>query len=380
MKKVVIAMDSFKGCLSSEEAEHAAKEGVKSICPDCQVVCFPMSDGGEGILDILIKTMKGSYRTVTAHDPLLRPMQVSYGVSGDGCMAIIEMAAVNGLPLLAAEERNPLKTTSFGMGELIRDALEQGCRNFMVGIGGSATNDAGMGMLQALGARFYTKEGKMLEQLNGAVLSRVATIDASCLHPALKEAHFTVACDVNNPFCGLQGATYVYARQKGANDEMIVLLEQGMQSLSEVIWNTTGKAITDCPGAGAAGGMGGGFLAFFDAELKSGIRLLLDVSDFGKEIKGADLIITGEGRVDRQSLMGKVPSGVLEEAQKQDVPVVVVAGSVKESEEIRRAGFQGLFSINSGFLSLEEAMKPERAKENIKNTVIRIMKVMLAFH
>ena len=339
MNKAIIAIDSFKGCLTSEEAGSAVMEGIKTIFPDCETLLFPIADGGEGMLDILTSATKGKYRTLPAHGPLMELVQGRYGISGDGQTALIEMAAVSGLPLVPEDKRNPMLTTTYGTGELILDALEQGCRHFIVGIGGSATNDAGLGMLQALGFRFLDKRGNLLGT-GGRIMSQVASIDTSAVHPALKEARFTIACDVRNPFCGSDGAAYVFASQKGADAKMVKELDTGMQALSRVILSTTGKDISDIPGAGAAGGMGGGFLAFLNAELKPGIRLMLDVLDFGKRITGADLIFTGEGRADRQTVMGKVPSGILEEARKQNIPVIVLAGSIEDAAQMNRAGFQ----------------------------------------
>ena len=375
MNKVVIAIDSFKGCLTSEEAGNAVMKGVKAIFPDCETLLFPVADGGEGMLDILVSATKGKYRTLPAHGPLMEPMQGRYGISGDGQTALVEMAAVSGLPLVPEEKRNPMLTTTYGTGEVIRDALEQGCRRFIVGIGGSATNDAGLGMLQALGFRFRDKQGNLLGT-GGRILSQVASIDTSAVHPALKGARFTIACDVHNPFCGPDGAAYVFAPQKGADAGMVKELDAGMQALALVIRSATGKDISDVPGAGAAGGMGGGFLAFLNAGLKPGIRLMLDALDFGEKIKGADLVFTGEGRADRQTAMGKVPFGVLEEARKQHIPVIVLAGCIEDTEQMNRAGFQGVFSITPGPVSLEKAMEPEFAGENIRRLVTQICSVI----
>ena len=356
----------------------AVMEGIKTIFPDCETLLFPIADGGEGMLDILTSATKGKYRTLPAHGPLMELVQGRYGISGDGQTALIEMAAVSGLPLVPEDKRNPMLTTTYGTGELILDALEQGCRHFIVGIGGSATNDAGLGMLQALGFRFLDKRGNLLGT-GGRIMSQVASIDTSAVHPALKEARFTIACDVRNPFCGSDGAAYVFASQKGADAKMVKELDTGMQALSRVILSTTGKDISDIPGAGAAGGMGGGFLAFLNAELKPGIRLMLDVLDFGKRITGADLIFTGEGRADRQTVMGKVPSGILEEARKQNIPVIVLAGSIEDAAQMNRAGFQGIFSITPGPVTMEKAMEPEFARENIRRLVTQICSVIHPF-
>ena len=372
MKKVVVAMDSFKGCLSSTEAEKAAEEGVKQVCPDCEVICFPIADGGEGMLDVLVEATEGAYQKVIASDPLMRLIETGYGVSGDKRIAFIEMAAVNGLPLLSATERNPMLTTTYGTGELILHAIEHGYREFIIGIGGSATNDAGLGMLQALGFRFYDQNGEILGK-GGQILDQIVAIDFSSVHPALKDARFTIACDVRNPFSGPEGAAYVFARQKGADGAMIEKLDAGMKRFSRLIHSTTGREITEDAGAGGAGGLGGAFLAFLNAELKPGIELLLRTLKFDEKIKDADLIITGEGRVDRQSVMGKVPFGILEEANKQGIPVIVVAGSIADTEVLNKAGFRGIFSIVPSPMSLEVAMKPEAAKNNISRTVAQII-------
>lgn len=372
MRKVVIAMDSFKGCLSSIEAERAAEEGVRRICPDCETLCLPMTDGGEGMLDVWVEAIGGTYRKARAHDPLMRPMEARYGVSADGRTALIEMAEVNGLPLLSPDERNPMRTTTYGTGELIADALERGCRRFVIGVGGSATNDAGLGMLQALGVRLQGGDGHLLGQ-GGEVMGKVASVDCSGMRPELKDARFTVICDVRSPFCGPQGAAYVFAPQKGADEAMVAELDEGMRSVAQVIAATTGRDIARVPGAGAAGGLGAAFLAFLNAELRPGIDSLLQAVDFSRRIAGADLVITGEGRTDRQTLMGKVPFGVLTEARKRGVPVMVVSGGVECTDELNEAGFAGVFSIISSPVSLAEAMRPESARENIKWTVSQVI-------
>ncbi len=250
MKKIIIAIDSFKGCLTSAEAGKAAEKGIKSINPSCHTSVIPIADGGEGLLDVLITATKGKYITLSAHGPLMKMAKTHYGLSGNGRTAIIEMAAISGLPLVPIEQRNPMLTTTFGTGELIKDALNKGCRNFIIGIGGSATNDAGLGMLQALGFRFLDKSGHTLGT-GGQIMEAVANIDTSGIHPALRETHFMVACDVANPFYGPDGAAYIFAQQKGADSNMVQRLDEGMQSLAEVIKKTTGKDITNYPGAGS---------------------------------------------------------------------------------------------------------------------------------
>ncbi len=371
MRKIIIAIDSFKGSLSSAEAGQAASEGVCSIYPACETIVIPVADGGEGILNVLVSATGGKYISVHAHDPLMNWIETQYGISGDGKTALIEMAAISGLPLVPENKRNPLWTTTVGTGELIKNALEKGCREFIIGIGGSATNDAGLGMLQALGYRFLDNQGNTLFQ-GGQMMKDVAEIDCSNIDPALRECRFTAACDVNNPFYGENGAAYIFARQKGANDEMIKELDAGMQSLSNIIEKTTGKDISNYPGAGAAGGMGGGLLAFLNAMLKPGIKLLLETLNFHEKIAGADLIITGEGRVDKQTAMGKVPFGILEEAKKQNIPVIVIAGGIEDVPEMNQAGFSGVFSIVPGPVSLEKAMEGNYAKDNITRLVSQI--------
>lgn len=374
MKKVVIAIDSFKGCLTSSEVIQAATEGILQIQPSCKVISIPISDGGEGLLETLTPLLKVQKRVISVHGPLMEPIQGEYGISCDGKTALIEMANVSGLPLVPIEKRNPMQTTTYGLGELIVDALEQGCREFIIGIGGSATNDAGLGMLQALGFRFTDKDGNLLG-IGGQILSKVAQIDKAHIHPALSAAHFTIACDVQNPFCGPEGAAYVFAAQKGATPDMIKKLDEGMFLFSQVILSEIGINIIDFPGAGAAGGLGGGFLAFLHAELKSGIQLILDTLHFEEQIKGADLIITGEGKVDQQTIMGKVPFGILQVAQKQQIPVIAIAGCIEDVELLNHVGFQAVFSITPKPVTLKKAMNPIFAKKNIRQLISQIFRL-----
>lgn len=385
MKKVVIALDSFKGCLTSAEAGMAAAEGVRAACPGCETIVLPIADGGEGMLDVLIEATCGKSVVIHAHNPLMELREARYGISADGKTAFIEMASISGLPLVAEEKRNPMLTTTFGTGELMRDALDRGCRHFIIGLGGSATNDAGLGMLQALGFRFLNKDGKDVSignagapcGISGRMLREISSIDSSCIHPALKEARFIGACDVRNPFHGQEGAAYVFAPQKGADAAMVAELDAGMRHLAEVIRKHTGKDISNAPGAGAAGGMGGGLLALLNAELRPGIQLLLDVLRFSERAEGADLIITGEGKADRQTLMGKVPGGILEEAKKHRIPVILLAGAIEDTDELNRAGFRGVFSIVPSPVSLERAMQPDFAQRNIRRAVEQICRLYL---
>ena len=366
--KVIIAIDSFKGSLTSVEAGEVAREGILQVHPNWQIDLIPIADGGEGMLGVMLAATGGSIQTVTAHDPCMKPTVAEYGLSADGTTAFIEMAAVSGLPLVPKELQNPMKTTTYGTGELIKDALEKGCTRFIVGIGGSATNDAGTGMLQALGFRFLDASGKELGQ-GGEILEKVLHICSQNVHKMLKNAHFIVACDVQNPFYGPDGAAYVYARQKGADERMIADLDKGMQHFAKVLQKWAGRDISLIEGSGAAGGMGGGMMALLGAELKSGADLLLDISRFDERIADADLIITGEGRIDRQSLMGKIPGKILQRAQTHGIPVIAVAGSVEDEALLLEAGFAGVYVTKPAGMPLEEAMKKEVARECVCQAV-----------
>ena len=370
MKKIVLAIDSFKGCLSSKEIEQCIAEEIHRILPSCQTVCIPIADGGEGMLDTLIEATQGTFVSTQAHDPLMRIRPARYGILGDQRTAIIEMAEINGLTTLSPIERNPMKTSTYGTGELIKDALEKGFRRFIIGIGGSATNDAGMGMIQALGAHLYDKQGNELEQ-GGKIMEQIAHIDLNHLHPALKEATFIVACDVQNPFCGPQGAAYVFARQKGASEEQIRQLDEGMRHLALLIERDFSYNINKVKGSGAAGGLGGAFATFLQAHLQSGIDLLLDAVDFDRKITNADWIITGEGKADRQTAEGKVPAGVLKRAKKANIPVMLIAGKVEDKACLKQMGFARIVQVSPDNLPLEEAMRPEITRENIQRAIER---------
>ena len=370
MKKIVLAIDSFKGCLSSKEIEQCIAEEIHRILPSCQTVCIPIADGGEGMLDTLIEATQGTFVSTQAHDPLMRIRPARYGILGDQRTAIIEMAEINGLTTLSPIERNPMKTSTYGTGELIKDALEKGFRRFIIGIGGSATNDAGMGMIQALGAHLYDKQGNELGQ-GGKIMEQIAHIDLNHLHPALKEATFIVACDVQNPFCGPQGAAYVFARQKGASEEQIRQLDEGMRHLALLIERDFSYNINKVKGAGAAGGLGGAFATFLQAHLQSGIDLLLNAVDFDRKITNADWIITGEGKADRQTAEGKVPAGVLKRAKKTGIPVMLIAGKVEDKACLKQMGFARIVQISPDTLPLEEAMRPEITRENIQRAIER---------
>lgn len=371
--KIIIAIDSFKGSLSSSEAGQAVLTSIRELLPECQTELIPIADGGEGMLSVMLSARHGTLHTIQVHNPCMEFINAPYGIAKDGITAFIEMATASGLPLIHEKQRNPMKTTTLGTGELILDALAKGCTRFIVGIGGSATNDAGTGMLQALGIKFLDQKGEALG-LGGEILSRIASIDNSKIHPSLKNAQFTVACDVRNPFYGPEGAAYTYSRQKGADDTMITALDKGMQSFAKIIQQATGKDVQKIPGSGAAGGMGGGMLAFLNAELKSGADLMLEICDFYKKIKDADFIITGEGRLDNQSFMGKIPGKILHVGQTHNIPVIAIAGSISDKNSLKKSGFYEVYATKPENMTLAEAMKRETAIQNIQKTVTEFVR------
>ena len=301
-----------------------------------------------------------------------RPITANYGIAGD--KAIIEMAAASGLPLLQPEERNPWMTSTYGTGEMIMDAILRGCRQFLVGIGGSATNDAGTGMLQALGFKFYDFNGKEITDCRGGRLLDIVDLDDSYVPEAVRKAEFIVACDVDTPFCGPEGAAPVFAPQKGADAEMVKKLDAGMASFAKVIESKYKMNIIPVAGAGAAGGMGGAFRAFLDAKLQRGIEMVLDSIDFNAIIQDADLIITGEGKIDFQTAKGKTAAGVLARAKQQGIPVVAIGGCVEICESVEQMGFAGIYPILEEEVPLEIAMCPDFAAANVEKTIQRILK------
>ena len=375
MKSITIAIDSFKGSLSSARVAEAAEQGIRAVLPDCSVQKISIADGGEGTVEALVETLQGQIIEITACDPLMRPISVRYGLVDGDSTAVIEMSEASGLPLLAAEERNPWLTTTYGTGEMIADAIRRGARRLLIGIGGSATNDAGMGMLEALGYKFYDADGVLLSG-SGGNLSRVARIDDSEALPALKECHITVACDVKNPLYGPTGAAYVFAPQKGADAEMVEKLDAGLKNFASVVSTHFGSDAEQREGAGAAGGLGYCFSALLGARLQSGIDMVLEAIDFAKRIESSDLVITGEGRIDSQTVMGKAPSGVLNAASAQGIPVVAIGGAVESSEALRQSKFTAILPIVAGPVTLEEAMREEVAATNVSRTVEQIVRLL----
>ena len=369
--KIVIASDSFKGSLSSIEVAQAATRGIKAVYPDCEIVAVNVADGGEGTVEAVIDALGGEIVHCRVSDPLGRPIEARYGIAGE--KAIIEMAAASGLPLLSVEERNPWMTSTYGTGEMIMDAIQRGCRQFLVGIGGSATNDAGTGMLQAMGFKFYDFNGKEIADCRGGRLQDIADLDDTFVPKAVREAQFIVACDVDTPFCGPEGAAPVFAPQKGADAEMVAKLDAGMTSFAHVIENKYGINIVPVAGAGAAGGMGGAFRAFLDAKLQRGVEMVLDSIDFNAIIQHADLIITGEGKIDFQTAKGKTAAGVLARAKAQDIPVIAIGGCVEMCESVQQMGFAGIYPITEEKLPLEIAMQPDVAAKNVESTIQKII-------
>ena len=362
--KVVVASDSFKGCLRSDQVAAAVAEGFQNAIPGCDVVKLTVGDGGEGTMDALISALGGKRVVLTVQDPLGRPVEAEYAILTDGS-AVIEISKCSGLMLLSAQERNPLKTSTYGAGQLIADALDRGCRRFRVCIGGSATNDAGTGMLEALGYRFVDFAGTEMNGC-GEALEKIAHIDSSAAMPEIKEAEFIVACDVDSPLYGPKGAAYVFAPQKGADAAMVEELDRGLRHFADIMQKCTGLDVADMPGAGAAGGLGAAFKAFLNAELKKGADMVLDAVRFDEQIVGADLVITGEGKIDSQTMAGKLPAAVAERAAAQNVPVVAICGY---SDIDILPGFHEIYPVTPESMPLHEAMNPETAGRNIIRTI-----------
>lgn len=374
--KVVIAIDSLKGSLSSMEAGMAIKDGILAAKPDAEVIVKPLADGGEGTTDALIEGMNGERIDLTVTGPMHTPVDAYYGYLKDTNTAVMEMASAAGITLVPDSEKNPLLATSYGVGEMINDAIQRGCRNFIIGIGGSVTNDGGIGMLKALGVRFLDENGKDAGE-GGQALAKVARIDGSGMNPLLKECHIQVACDVNNPLCGENGSTYVYGPQKGVTEDMKKTLDEAMAHFARVTSETLENDYMNTPGAGAAGGLGYAFLAYTGAALTPGIELILDAVGLEEELSGADVVVTGEGRLDFQTAMGKAPVGVARLAKKYNAKVIAFAGSVtKEATACNKEGIDAFFPILRGVCTLAEAMDPVAARNNMTATVEQVFRLL----
>jgi len=372
MNKIVIAPDSFKGTMSSIEICDIVERGIKNIFPEAQTVKVPIADGGEGTVDAFLKAIGGTRINIKVKDPLMRDIDSFYGILNDNKTAVIEMAAASGLPLLSDEEKNPALTSTYGTGQLILDAIEKGCSRIILGLGGSATNDGGIGMAAALGVRFLDGNNNEIP-LNGGGLKYLHHIDVSGKNPGLEKCEIITACDVDNPLYGTKGAAYVFSPQKGANNEMVKFLDNNLKHYADVIQNDFGIIVQDIPGTGAAGGVGAALVAFMGAKLESGIKIVLDCVDFDSLISEADLIITGEGKIDGQSLRGKVPIGIAERAVKRGVPVIAIVGDIGDDiDAVYDKGICAVFSTNRKSVPFEIAKL--HCREDLLATIESIMR------
>lgn len=375
--KVVVAIDSLKGSMTSMEAGRAIKEGILNVLPDTEVIVKPLADGGEGTTEALAEGLGGEMVTVDVHGPLETRVQASYGMIRETGTAIMEMAAASGI-ILVGKDKRPLDATTYGVGEMIKDAIQKGCRNFIIGIGGSATNDGGIGMLTALGYEFLDAEGKAAG-IGAGALSHVASIKKDHVLPELKECSFKIACDVTNPLCGTNGATYIYGPQKGVTENMRDDLDAAMANYAKVTRECMGTDHMESEGAGAAGGLGFAFLSYLNGDLQPGIELVLDAVEMEKTMEGADLVFTGEGRLDYQTAMGKAPVGIAKLAKKHGAKVVALAGAVIEgAEKCNENGIDAFFPILRKIVTLDEAMEPETARQNMVKTTEQIMRLTAA--
>ena len=375
---VIVAIDSLKGSLSSLQAGAAAKAGILRAIPDATVSVKPVADGGEGTVNALVSGLSGKSVTIAVTGPLGETVEATYGILPDHT-AVIEMAEAAGLPLVPAEKRNPMNTTTYGVGEMILHALDEGCRSFIIGIGGSATNDGGTGMLRALGCRFRKADGTDIAP-GAQELAGLAAIETEALDPRLKESRFSIACDVTNPLCGSNGASYIFAPQKGADPATVRKLDAALAHLADITAATFGTDLRDQPGAGAAGGLGFAFASYLNGTLRPGVDIVLDAVLPESELRAADIVVTGEGRFDGQTAMGKAPVGIARRAKACGCKVIVLAGSVEHSGA--RATQQNpplidaVFPILPGAMTLEEAMREDVAYENMEYTAEQVFRVM----
>lgn len=372
--KVVISPDSFKDSLSAKQVANAIADGLSDVMPDIECLCVPVADGGEGTMSALVDATNGSRHKVSVTGPLGTPVRAEFGLLGDGVTAVIEMASASGIELVPYEQRNPMVATSFGTGELVSAALDLGVENIIVAIGGSATNDGGMGMMSALGVRFLADYGKPVSP-NGEGLLELASMDVKGLDPRLADTRFICACDVDNPLTGDKGASAVFGPQKGATPQMIKALDDALQRYATIIKSDLGIDVEKQPGSGAAGGMGSALMAFMQAELKPGIQIVLEAVELERKLHGADLVITGEGRIDGQTIHGKTPVGVSRLAQSKGIPVIALAGALGDGcLALRSAGIYGCFSVLSKPCSLEEALT--NAEQNVRYTAQNLAGVL----
>ena len=375
--KIVIAIDSLNGSLSSMEAGHAIEQGIRNVLPETKVLVKPLADGGEGTTEALVEGLGGDMVQVQVHGPLETPVNAAYGVIRESNTAIMEMAAAAGI-ILVGKDKRPLDATTYGVGEMIRDAITRGCREFIIGIGGSATNDGGIGMLTALGYEFLDAEGKPAG-IGAGALYKVAKICDDKVMSELKDCHFRIACDVTNPLCGENGSTYIYGPQKGVTVELRDELDHAMGAYAQVVKAYNGTDYAKTPGAGAAGGLGFAFLSFLSGELLPGIELVLNAVEMDKAMEGADLVFTGEGRLDYQTAMGKAPVGIAKMAKKHGAKVIALAGAVIEgAQECNEQGIDAYFPILRQVVTLDEAMDPATARKNMVETTEQVMRLVAA--
>lgn len=376
---VVIAIDSFKGSMTSMQAGLSAARGIKRVYKDAHITVRPLADGGEGTVDALVNGCDGRMTQVQVTGPAGRPVTCPYGIIDETHTAIIEMSGAAGITLVCGEEKNPLNTTTYGVGEVIKDAIQHGCRHFIVGIGGSATNDGGVGMLQALGFGFLDQCGSQI-RFGAKGLEDLASITTDHVLPELKECTFRVACDVSNPLCGDQGCSAVYGPQKGASPETVPLMDAWLSRYAALAGEQFPPADAEYPGAGAAGGMGFAFLTFCNATLEPGVQIVLEETGLRQYIQDADLVITGEGRLDGQTVMGKAPMGVAGMAKEYGKPVLAFSGCVtRDATACNAEGIDAFFPILRNVVSLKEAMNPEHAMENMADTVEQVFRAIQTF-
>lgn len=374
--KVVVAIDSLKGSLTSLEAGEAIQEGILRAISDAEVIVRPLADGGEGTVEALTRGMNGRYEKITVTDPLGRPTDAVYGILEDLHTAIIEMSAAAGITLIDAKDRNPMNTTTYGVGEMIKDAIGKGCRHFFIGIGGSATNDGGIGMLQALGYGMLDTEGKQVS-LGAKGLAELVSITDEDVLPELKKCTFQIACDVKNPLCGEKGCSAVFGPQKGATPDMITQMDSWLGKYALLTANRYKKADFQYPGTGAAGGMGFAFLSYMNAELRSGVQIVLEETKLEEYVKDADIVVTGEGCLDGQSVMGKAPIGVAALAKKHHKKVIAFAGCVTEDAKVcNQNGIDAFFPILRNVVTREEAMDTDNAHRNMTDTAEQVFRLI----
>ena len=373
--KFLFASDSFKGTLSSKRTAELLAQAASEIFPGCEYSSIEVADGGEGTTDAVLSAVNGEKIAVSVHGPLWDEISAYYGKLDDR-RAVMEMAAASGLPLVPSEQRDPRKTTSYGTGEMIADALGRGFRDISIAIGGSATNDGGIGCMRALGVRFLDEDGNELSGCGGDLI-KIRSIDRSGLDPRLRDTHVTVMCDVTNPLCGENGATHTFGKQKGGTPEILDELEAGMENYRELLRREFGIDMDEEPGAGAAGGLGAALLSFLRAELRSGIETVLDLIEFDKKLEGVSLVVTGEGRADWQSAFGKVMQGVGRRCLRQGVPAVAIVGSMGDgAEQIFDYGIESMITTVNGVMPLEEAL--ERAEELYLGAARRLFRMLRA--